>query len=268
MRYIGLLAGIGLLLAVTGTAGANTVASSTMYFQETAVGDGWYLTDNLDGTYSGVLPMVDEQTAGIGDGVRGYDVYARNGATAWFGNDPGTGPVWTPQAIANHDAFYPNPQWSPDTPDWYQYSLNLYVDGGQQKWALRNHSGNNADDDPWYDDGDADTQNAHGVPMSGTMDWTNMIATETDVGAYLPATGTPEIPGGAAGKGGGAGYWDMDWSWGSEAVPLQYSTFDVKVESVGGEYRVTMTPIPEPVTMAGLILGIGCLARYVRRRKV
>ena len=27
-------------------------------------------------------------------------------------------------------------------------------------------------------------------------------------------------------------------------------------------------PIPEPVTMAGLMLGIGCLARYVRRRKV
>ena len=27
-------------------------------------------------------------------------------------------------------------------------------------------------------------------------------------------------------------------------------------------------PVPEPVTMAGLVLGIGCLARYVRRRRV
>ena len=26
-------------------------------------------------------------------------------------------------------------------------------------------------------------------------------------------------------------------------------------------------PIPEPVTMAGLVLGVGCLARYVRRRR-
>jgi hypothetical protein len=28
-----------------------------------------------------------------------------------------------------------------------------------------------------------------------------------------------------------------------------------------------MMELPEPVTMAGLFLGIGCLARYVRNRK-
>jgi hypothetical protein len=100
------------------------------------------------------------------------------------------------------------------------------------------------------------------------MDWGSMIATETDVGAYLPGTGTAEIPGGAASKGGGAGYWDMDWSWGSEAVPLQYGTFSVEFVSIGGDDYVKMTPVPEPVTMAGLVLGVGSLATYLRRRRM
>ena len=79
--------------------------------------------------------------------------------------------------------------------------------------------------------------------MSGTMDWTTMIAAETDVGAYLPGTGTAEIPGGAVLKGGGAGAWDMDWSWGSEMVPLEFPQFKVVVESLGGDdYRVSLTP--------------------------
>jgi hypothetical protein len=79
--------------------------------------------------------------------------------------------------------------------------------------------------------------------MSGQMDWTNMYATETDIGAYLPATGTPEIPGGAAGQGGGPQAWDMDWSWGSEMVPLEYPGFTVTVTPQGGGiYDVVMTP--------------------------
>ena len=32
--------------------------------------------------------------------------------------------------------------------------------------------------------------------------------------------------------------------------------------------RFDVTPIPEPVTMAGLVLGIGCLAGYIRRRRL
>ena len=63
--------------------------------------------------------------------------------------------------------------------------------------------------------------------MSGLMDWGNGYAEETDVGAYLPGMGTAEIPGGAAGQGGGPHAWDMDWSWGSEMVPLEYPGFEV-----------------------------------------
>ena len=63
--------------------------------------------------------------------------------------------------------------------------------------------------------------------MPGTMNWTVGYAAETDIGAYLPGTGTPKHDGWAAANGGGAQAWDMDWRWGSEMVPLQFT-------SVGG----------------------------------
>lgn len=252
-----------LLIVGMSSAHANTVASSTMYFQSAG---GHTLTyDSVSGTYSGVLPMIDEATAGIGDGVAGYDVYAKNGATAWFGDDPGDGAVWTSVApIANHDAW---PTWPTDTPDWYQYSVSFYEDGGVQKWAVRNHPGTNSPTDPWYNDGGDGTEIARGVPMSGSMNWGTNIATETDVGAYLPGTGTPEIPGGAASKGGGAGYWDMDWSWGSEAVPLEYATFLVTVTNVGpgADYRVQMTPVPLPGAVLLGMLGLGAAGLKLRK---
>jgi hypothetical protein len=210
----------------------NTIASSTMIFQGT-------LTDLGGGIYTGVVEMVDENALGIGDSESGFDIYGRNGATAWFGNDPGSGPVWTSVLIGGHDAWA---TWDPDTPDWYQYSLNLYLSGSTYKWAVRNHPGSTA--------GSPHSTVASGVPMSGTMDWGNMYAEETDVGAYLPGTGTPEIPGGAATRGGGSACWDMDWSWGSEAVPLQYPGFNVQITVVDPYYqiyRVILTPAPQPV---------------------
>ena len=248
MRYVGLLAGIGLILAVTATAGANTVASSTMWFQGS-------LTEGPTGVYTGIVYMVDEATLGIGDGVAGYDVYAKNGAAARFSEDTDIDP------ITNHDGW---PTWTPDTPDWYQYSLKLTKTG----WAVRNHAGSTAEA--------PQTTPARGVPMSGSMDWFSSIATETDVGAYISGMGTAKHAGWAGSNGGGAGAWDMDWSWGSEVVPLQYADFLVEITVTGQcllqkdcyYVDVKMTPVPEPVTMAGLMLGIGCLSRYVRRRKV
>lgn len=227
------------VMLTAANSGANTIASSTMYFEGS-------LTDTGGGKYTGVLKMVNEVIAGIGDGKSGFDLFAKDGATAWFGDKTSAGESWTSLVISNHDPF-PEPQWNPDTPDWYQYSLELSKDDSGFKWAVRNHPGATAEH-PWYDGTHWGTPKPPmGVPVSGKMYWTKMYAQETDTGAYLPATGTPEIPGGAAGKGGGAQCWDMDWSWGSEVVPLEYPGFTVAVEDLGGgNYRVTLTPAPMP----------------------
>jgi hypothetical protein len=247
-----------LLIGTAGLASANTVASSTMWFQGS-------LTDSGGGIYSGVLPMIDENALSVGDGISGFDVYANNGSTAWFGDDPGSGPVWASQSISNNDAW---PTWNPDTPDWYQYSLNLYWDAGesQYKWAVRNHPGATAAN-PWYDTAHwGSIKPAMGVPMSGGMNWTTMFASEDDTGAYLPSTGTPEIPGGAAGKGSTAPAWDMDWSWGSELVPLEYSGFSVNLTDLGeGNFRVSLTPTPIPGAL--WLLGSGIIGLVGIRRK-
>ena len=212
-----------LMFFTSSLAFANTIASSTMYFKGT-------LTDEGSGVYSGVLPMVAEGIAGIGDDVNGYDIYGKNGATANFSNDPNI-------TISDNDAW---PTSTPDTPDWYQYSLNLYEDAGIQKWAVRNHAGA-TESNPWSSDPCA--YPARGVPMSGLMDWSAMYAAETDTGEYLPGMGTAKYPGWAASQGGGEVAWDMDWSWGSEVVPLEYVGFAVEVDDLGGgEYLVVMNP--------------------------
>lgn len=190
---------------------ANSVSSSTIYFESQG---SFNLTDNGDGTYTGVLPCK------VG---AGFDIYAKAGATAYMDD--------TPVAIgSDHDAW---PTWTPDTPDWYQYSLELSVVGGVQMWALRNHAGATAVN-PWYTNPGA--YPARGVPMSGYIEWYSQgvgYAYEADTGAYLSGMGTAKYPGKAASHGGGAGYWDMDWSWGSEAVPLQYPGFHIRV-TIGG----------------------------------
>ena len=261
MRSVILFAVVaGLAFGAAGVADANTIQSSTMWFQGTLTSDGT--------GYTGVLRCLDEAALGIGDGVAGFDIYGAEGANAWFGDN--VPPVtWTSQTIASHDAW-PAPAWSPDTPDWYQYSLDLSLVGSTYRWALRNHAGATAAD-PWYIDYAGDTEDpARGVPMSGTMDWAAMFAAETDVGEYISGMGTAEIPGGAAGYGGGAGAWDMDWSWGSEVVPLQYSGFALSMTPVAGaqgEYLVSMAPIPEPATLALLGIVLPGLALLKKRRK-
>lgn len=219
----------------------TTIESSTMYFASV---ESFTLTPDENGYYLGVIPMTEESG--------GFDVYAREDALAWFGGIVGGEEVWDSITIVDHDWT----DWNPDTPDWYAYSLELSYDeeSGEYRWAIRNHSGTSAQE-PWYLKDPVVL--AQGVPMSGVIVWHGNgkgYAYETDVGAYLPPLPPDhgKIPGGAATKGGGSACWDMDWSWGSEVVPLEYPGFEVEVTGTGG-YHVTMTPArahgPIPVTV-------------------
>jgi hypothetical protein len=224
----------GTALLANGAPAANTIESSTMWFQNLA---GFTLAPAGAG-YTGIVPMMRETTSGgYGDGQDGYDVLAQSGGTAWFGV---AGPAWTSLVIgANQDAWA---TFKPDTPDWYQYSVEFYTEGGQTKWRVRNHPGATIPN-PWYSA--PTTYPAAGVPLSGLVDWAAGYASETGLGAYLTGTGTRLIPGGAAAHGGGPQAWDMDWSWGSEVVPLQYPGFNVIVDVLpGSNYRVRLIPGP------------------------
>ena len=100
-RLVTILAIFAMMLAEN-TASANNIASSIMYFEGN-------LTDNGDGTYSGVVAMIDE-----GGGDSGYDIYGKEGATAWFGDDPVLSPKHVPRCA-------PGIPGSCSTDDSYEY---------------------------------------------------------------------------------------------------------------------------------------------------
>ena len=240
MRKIWVLAAFAGLLALSATAGANTVTSSTMWFKGT-------LTDAGGGVYTGTLAMVDESVEGVGDGIAGFDVYAKQGGTAYVeGMSPDNWVIGS-----DHDAYSQSGPWGtwydPDCADWNAYSLELTAD----HWYLRYTS----------------TQES---PMSGTMNWAARKACETDLGTQERPSGYP--PHGrtdnSANYGGGAGAWDWQNGWGVEVIPLQHSCFAVDVTDLGNDqYLVSLTPVPEPISM--LLFGgsvLGGLGAWRRRR--
>jgi len=224
---LALVLSLSLVTAVASADGdpPNTPTSSSMWFEGALTSDG-------AGGYNGTIWMLDEQTAGLGDNIAGFDVYARNGVKATY-DKAGAGTDYACGIVTDHDAYTTAGGWGlfydPDCADYNHYKLRL-ADGS---WYLE------------YDSGGG----AAAAPMSGTMDWTAKYAHETGAGEYYsnPVT-TAEDYGHAlsntcTGNNDGTAAWDMDWSWGSEYIPLQYPGFDVTLWNLGGgDYRIRLTP--------------------------
>jgi len=232
-RFAWLILAVSLFCGVAAL--SNTVDSATMVFEG-------FLTANPDGSYTGIVIMVDgagESNAGAGDGEDGFDVYARNGAMATYDKAGSGSQDYACGRVVDHDAYTTAGGWgsyyNPDCADWYNYQLRF--ENGN--WYLEYNA------NVGYD---GDTSGAAAAPMSGVMDWTNMYAVETGAGAYYPGMGTAESAGYAlnnpcTGVNNGEAAWDMDWSWGSEYIPLAFPGFEVTITDLGGgEYQVIMTP--------------------------
>jgi len=228
-----LLIMFGLMLSMTGMVVANTVDSSTMIFEGP-------LTNN-SGVFTGIIPMINEHEEQLGDNIAGFDVYAKDGNTAMYDLAGSPTQDYTSGIIVDNDAYETVGGWgawySPDVADLEMYQLRL--DSGN--WYLEYHS----------------STDALASPMSGEIDWNSMYASEIYAGSYYSGMGTPESVNYAldneyTGQNTGVSSWDMDWTWGSEYIPLEYPGFSVSVEDMGSDiYRVTLTPAPVSQVVIG-----------------
>ena len=288
MRYVGLLAGIGLLLAVTGTAealtyifdpddliqayptsaGTSDIAGENKATQPNARRThqpwavNWYET-----FYNPAAPKTQPESyrtymnwrdgLGANEGISAFNIWLLDNPNArswgekavWDPNGPAptatadSAGKWDVEAIANPWGPGWLVQWSTDESANY---INTLSDIGEFSFSGTAYWDNNANG---YDATDPEVQLGDYVRIwFGAVNWTEADLTQewsvhfdsTDWGTRCPNDGGPWSAGFVDSEGHGSGY----------------------------EGVLNIQAVPEPVTMAGLVLGIGCLARYVRRRKV
>lgn len=235
-RFLVFLCAMTLVLGMAGMASANTIDSSTMWFEGSltpvdlgggvyaytgtidAIAGYYYMPGGPGTTWDGTNWVTPDGRVAVG----GFDVYAREGGTTYVeGMTPDT---WT--IGSDHDAYSQGGPWGtwydPDVPDYENYHLELTTTTWRV-WGFLDRG------DPYNE-----------TPLAGTMDWSTMIAHETGAN------------------------WNPTWTWGEENIPLQYGDFQVSITS-GGSYKVSLAPVPEPATM--LLFGAGLAGLFGIGRK-
>ena len=207
-----------MLAIIAGEVSANTIDSSTMYFEGALTADG-------SGGYTGTIPAVAGtyyiaggpgtvwnsisgryETPDGQEAVGGFDVYAQDGGCAYVQcfystvawNCNGFDTAVVPPSYDAYAAGGPWGSWyAPDVADYQNYKLHLNGDG---TWSVRG-----------FDYSDA---------YAGTINWNSKYATETGQN------------------------WNPTWSWGEEDIPLECQGFEVTVTQnpTRGTYNVKMAP--------------------------
>jgi len=280
MRYVAAIAALGLLLAVTGTAGATYYVSDG--FETVWTGDyapGWVNMEYRHGDPP--IGQMMQQTAIAHSGTYGMKLIADSVPQSWMwfaGVDPESvsavamqkqydpwisawyydeGPA-TPRAAAGQITAVPS--WvngytgDAGDEDWtdIQFGARFNVQDDYYFVAVgENHPG-------WQDTGVArptETEEPRWVQLK-------MQLSSADGKVHFYVNGTE------VGQSYRADYIDL----GSE-IGL-YTMFTDPLSDWGSDKPYTIwddfeygSSIPEPVTMAGLMLGIGALGGYVRRRR-
>jgi len=198
---------------------------------------------------------------GPGEGISAFNIWMldESGARSW-----GEKVVWNPNGpkpTATADAegkwnveVIENPwgpgwlvQWWTDNPDYYintQSDIGEFSFSGIAYWDI---------DENGYDEGDPEVQIGETCRIwFGALNYT-----ESD----------------------GAGGWIYDWAlhfddqgWGSRTPnaggPWSAGLLDSKGYGSGYEGVLELTAVPEPLTMFGVLIGIGGLAGYLRKRRI
>ena len=270
MRYLGIVAAVAVCLAVAGTAGATgyTVGDG---FETAWTGDyasGWVNVVYRHGTasspsmtqYSTVTANGHTITPASGSYFMGLKVTAAGdpvASTNWWGAVVPTFVAgdalarqyspWVSVSFYDYGVALPSPQLavvpdSGDPADWTDIQFG-------QRWNRTDHY--------WF----AECMNSPSAwietSVARSVGWHELKLAQNTAG-YV----TYYIDGTALGTTTNA-YLDL----GSPDLMTQFADGEFGASEVYFDNFQAGSTVPEPVTMAGLMLGIGCLARYVRNRK-
>ena len=278
MRYVTAVAALGLLLAVTATAEALTVngASAELDMQTTLT-----LSDGL------VLTFVP------GHGMNGADAYVYTDVGGvveedyeYLGTWPDDTSSWSASASTSHGAAHGSV-----TVNTVGFDYSIHADAMVEGLDLGDYGLAMGDAYAWPDWLRTD----HEGTATFTIDYTYTLDTrdtceEAEAYVYMNAffadhPGTNYLT--------AQGDWTLGYGSNPDTTIVEYSdlieagdyltvsdsvSWDVEIPNLTepntwwstwsyGEAGVEVEPVPEPVTMAGLMLGIGAIAGYIRRRR-